>query len=352
MFKNIIKLLICLLILFSCNSCKKRKLGSHCPPNAMILSGVHDPANLIRIDSLLMMYASPIELNSYNLNSKAWSFITDDVYHGSLPEWDQGDTAYWAPSVYQTINGDYRLYHSAVSDEESGRSRIGFATISGIAPELKCDKTIDFVIESEGDSQPFAIDPAVFRDDSNRNWLVYGSHGPGIYITELDEFSGLLKNDPSDKVFDSIDYRFTRIAVNDTTTEENLIEAAYIFNHPENQYYYLFVNWGSCCNGLNSTYNIRVGRSLSPTGPFLDRDSVDMNKGGGTLFLDAKGNSLLDSRYIGPGHAGIYIHSDNNYYFSHHFYDGNNQGTAALAIWKLEWVNSWPSIDPNFRVEL
>ena len=77
-----------------------------------------------------------------------------------------------------------------------------------------------------------------------------------------------------------------------------------------------------------------------------------MNKVGGTLFLDAKGDSLLDTRYIGPGHAGIYIHTDNNYYFSHHFYDGDNEGTASLAIWKLEWINAWPAIDPNFKVEL
>ena len=57
------------------------------------------------------------------------------------------------------------------------------------------------------------------------------------------------------------------------------IEASYLYQH--GGYYYLFVNWGICCKGTNSTYNIRVGRSKQVTGPYLDQSGVDLLKGGG-----------------------------------------------------------------------
>ncbi|MGD0382255.1 MAG: autotransporter-associated beta strand repeat-containing protein, partial [Thermoguttaceae bacterium] len=97
---------------------------------------------------------------------------------------------------------------------------------------------------------------------------------------------------------------------------------------------YLFVNWGSC---TNSTYNIRVGRSTSVNGPFLDQSGVDMAKGGGTLFLDSEGN------YVGPGQIGIYTKSNTEYY-SYHYLDGNNSLSATYGINQMFWTNdAWPS---------
>ena len=34
----------------------------------------------------------------------------------------------------------------------------------------------------------------------------------------------------------------------------------------------LFVNWGACCNGRDSTYEIRVGMADSAAGPFKDKE--------------------------------------------------------------------------------
>ena len=44
--------------------------------------------------------------------------------------------------------------------------------------------------------------------------------------------------------------------------------------------YFLFVNWFGCCAGIDSSYEIHVGRSSSRTGPYLDRDGVEMTNGG------------------------------------------------------------------------
>jgi hypothetical protein len=66
-------------------------------------------------------------------------------------------------------------------------------------------------------------------------------------------------------------------------------------------YYYLFVNHGSCCSGVNSTFHICVGRSRTVTGPYLDRYGDDLAQGGGTLFVAAAG------RQIRPGHFGLLV---------------------------------------------
>merc|ERR1711871_274445 len=60
------------------------------------------------------------------------------------------------------------------------------------------------------------------------------------------------------------------------------------------------------CRGLKSTYEIRVGRGSSPTGPFLDKDGAAMEDNGGTLLLSNTSHTLSGQEMVGPGHAGIY----------------------------------------------
>ncbi len=311
---------------------------------AIIYSDVHDPAQLVEVNGELVLFASAVEWSTYQFGSNNWELKGDDIYANGSPSWYNG-TNLWAPSVFKTSSDELRLYHSAVTDEDNHQSKIGFATVNTSTSNFTFTASSDYVLESQNTEQPFAIDPAVFEDDSNRMWLVYGSHAKGIWMIEIDETTGLLKENPSNKTWDITDDRFIEIANYGGQLDENNIEAAYIYNHPENSYYYLFVNWDVCCSGINSTYNIRVGRSENPTGPFVDKDGVDLINGGGTLFLDANGEIIGNSRFAGPGHSGIYRHSDGKYYFSHHFYDGNNNGEPSLAIWNLSWVDDWPVLN-------
>ncbi len=322
------------------------------PASELVYVGVHDPAQLVRLEGQIVLFASAVEWSTYDAATNAWTLRGDDIYRGNPPSWYQGENAFWAPSIYQTSTGEYRLYHSAVENQDNHRSKIGFAVVRGPATNLTFEAQTDYVVESQNVQQPFAIDPAVFRDDDNRVWLVYGSHAAGIYMVELDEETGLLKDNPSDKTWQADDPRFINIANYGGDLTENNVEAAYIYNHPDTAYYYLFVNWDRCCNGLDSTYNIRVGRSTTPTGPFLDHDGVDLVAGGGTLFLDTRGDTLGNDRYHGPGHAGIYRHTDGNDYFSHHFYNRDANGEASFAVWRLTWEDDWPVIDPAAQVNL
>ena len=52
------------------------------------------------------------------------------------------------------------------------------------------------------------------------------------------------------------------------------IEGAYVLYSPQSQYYYLFCSFG----GLDAAggYNIRVSRSRSPDGPYVDGAGTDM----------------------------------------------------------------------------
>jgi len=106
------------------------------------------------------------------------------------------------------------------------------------------------------------------------------------------------------------------------------------------------VNWGQCCRGTNSTYNIRVGRSVEPTGPYLDREGINLAEGGGSLFLGTEG------RFIGPGHAGL-VQKDGAAWFSYHFYDGEHRGLASLSLRRLDWeTNGWPVLRQLLPVSL
>ena len=96
-------------------------------------------------------------------------------------------------------------------------------------------------------------------------------------------------------------------------------------------YYYLFVNFGGCCAGIDSTYNIRVGRSTSVTGPYYDQSGVCMTNGGGTMVLEST------ARFIGPGHAAIMNDNGTNW-FTFHYYDGNENGYPEIGLMQLNWT--------------
>jgi arabinan endo-1,5-alpha-L-arabinosidase len=318
---------------------------------AIIYSGVHDPAQLVEVNNELILFASAVEWSAYKFGSNNWELKGDDIYAKESPSWYNG-TNLWAPSILKKSSGELRLYHSAVTDEDNHQSKIGFAIVDGPTSDFTFTPSDDYVLESESTEQPFAIDPAVFEDDSGRIWMVYGSHAKGIWMVELSKTTGLLKENPTDKTWDLTDDRFIEVANYGGQLDENNIEAAYIYNHPKNPYYYLFVNWDKCCNGINSTYNIRVGRSDQPTGPFFDKNGVNLKAGGGALFLDASGDIIGNNRFVGPGHSGIYRHSDGKYYFTHHFYDANNNGVPSLAIWNLSWVDGWPVLSTQEKTDL
>jgi arabinan endo-1,5-alpha-L-arabinosidase len=109
-------------------------------------------------------------------------------------------------------------------------------------------------------------------------------------------------------------------------------------------WYYLLGTHGTCCDGANSTYNIRAARSRQVTGPYLDHMGVPALRGGGKLVVGASG------RFVGPGHFGLLDLGDGVQKFSCHYEaDLDRGGRSVLDIRPLLWKDGWPVAGENFR---
>ena len=184
------------------------------------------------------------------------------------------------------------------------------------------DETI--VVSSDGVEDCDAIDSAFLLDPTDgRLWLTYGTYFGFIRIIELDPETG--KRMPGNKPVDiAIDCEATAMMYRDG-------------------WYYLLGTHGTCCDGANSTYNIRVGRSKKVTGPYVDHMGVPMLKGGGKLVVAASGH------YVGPGHFGLIDLGDGLEKFSCHYEaDLIQGGHSVLGIRPLLWKDGWPVAGDNF----
>jgi arabinan endo-1,5-alpha-L-arabinosidase len=283
----------------------------------------HDPSTMITDGSQYYYYCTGQNIVSRSSSNTTYWQAGSSVF-STTPTWTTtavpGFTGYfWAPEI-SYFNNLYHLYY-AVSTFGSQVSAIGMATSTSLSSPLWSDHG-SAVLQSQVGSAFNAIDPAIFTNTDGKMWMTFGSFWQGIYEVQLDPASGLLLS-PSNPVY-------TQLAKNPADPND-AIEASYLYHR--GGYYYLFVNWGN----LNNTYNIRVGRSTSVNGPFLDQSSVNMVSGGGTLFLGTEGN------YVAPGQIGIYTKSNTEYY-SYHYLDGQNNNSATYGISQMFWTNdAWPS---------
>jgi arabinan endo-1,5-alpha-L-arabinosidase len=227
----------------------------------------------------------------------------------------------WAPDII-THQGEHRLYYS-VSAFGKNTSAIGLVTSRALDPtNPDCQwKDKGIIVQSKREDPFNAIDPHLIITSDGRHWMSFGSFWTGIQLLELDPETGGIH--PERK-------QIRQIAWNET------IEAPAILHH--GGYYHLFVNWGQCCRGLQSTYEIRIGRSRSIEGPYLDKNGRDLATGGGTLLLASKDTQT------GPGHASFISESSGIRMF-YHYYDRNRGGYPSLASQPLKWsADVWPEL--------
>ena len=286
---------------------------------------IHDPSTIVRVGSNYWIFGTGWGIRSrFSSDLSRWQAGPPVV--SSPPDWTtstvKGNHGYfWAPDVVQ-VPGRYLLYYS-VSTWGSRDSAIGLATASAPASGSTNLNWQDrgCVLRSTARDEFNAIDPSALLDTSGRLWLAFGSYWSGIKLVELNPATGL------------------RLATNSpiySLAWNESIEAACLYQHGD--FFYLLVNWGQCCQGTNSTYQIRVGRSPAATGPFLDRAGTDLMQRGGSLLLGTDGNR------IGPGHAGILKEGD-RYWLSYHYYDANEHGIPKLGLVPLNWsADGWPGL--------
>jgi arabinan endo-1,5-alpha-L-arabinosidase len=296
---------------------------------------VHDPV-MIKQGNTYYLFCTGMGISFYSSpDMKNWK--KEKSIFESPPKWAvetiPGFKGHiWAPDI-TFHNGQYYLYYS-VSAFGKNTSCIGLATNKTLDPASPDFKWIDYgkVIQSvPGRDLWNAIDPNLAFDDQQTPWLTFGSFWSGMKLVKLNKN---LSEVAEPQEWYTISKRPRDFKTNDNDPGEGSVEAPFIFK--KNGYYYLFVSFDFCCRGINSNYKIVVGRSREIQGPYLDKNGVRMDEGGGSIVLEG------DPDWPGVGHNSAYTF-DGIDYLIYHGYDAKDEGKPKLRISPIQWnSNGWP----------
>ena len=293
--------------------------------------GLHDPSTVIAENGKYYVYATGNGL-PMSISDDGWSWRRAGGVMQAVPGGKPGAAVIarggnntWAPDVIK-VGDKYFLYYAAPGTQP--KAAIGLLvgrTLDPGSPDYTWEDGGP-VVWSDGVEDSNAIDPGVFHDPTNGTlWLTYGSYFGYIRLVELNPKTGTRLHPDRTPV---------DVAINS--------EASIMIVH--DGWYYLLVTHGSCCQGANSSYNIRMGRAKKVTGPFLDNMGIDMLQGGGKLFLGS------GDRYVGPGHFGLLDLGDGVQKFSCHYEaDLDRGGISVLDIRPLLWREGWPVAGDNVK---
>ncbi|HYG25171.1 MAG TPA: arabinan endo-1,5-alpha-L-arabinosidase [Verrucomicrobiae bacterium] len=287
-----------------------------------------DPSSIVKCDDEFWVFYTGRGVPSYRSRDLV-NWQRGPAVFNTAPEWiskavpENRNMSFWAPDIIK-VGGRHLLYYS-VSSMGKMTSAIGLATTPTLNPDDPAYQwTDEGIVVQTVEGQPGdaynAIDPALFQDKDESLWMTFGSYWTGLKLVQLDPKTG--KRLSSDSKLHSVAYNRS-------------IEAAFLCRRDD--YYYLFVNWGSCCQGTNSTYNIRVGRSKTITGPYLDKAGMSLMNSGGSSFLPTANGPL-----IGPGHASMLTANGKDWFVCKFEGDIGMGGQATLAIMPLRWTEAWP----------
>lgn len=302
------------------------------------LWGSHDPA----------IYRDPVSGNYYtyctfgiarrSVDLIRWETIGKIVESPPQESVDWvGGTSIWAPDIIK-VGDEYRLY---CSNSSFGVRQSAIFLAVADSPEGPFIPRGCVLKTSEPDSPVNAIDAnLVVDEETGEHYMVYGSFWGGIHILKLDEKTGLAAEEGIGKC----------LACRPAWTDRS-VEGPYIKYNPDTDYYYLFVSYGS----LSSDYNIRVGRSKSLLGPYLDpngREMTDLNDDRNEIgYMIACGYQWFDGLgYMGPGHNSVLRDFDGEWYLAchireHHFTEPQ---IATMHIYKMLWTpDGWPALVPQ-----
>ena len=336
------------------------------PDNLHLNINVQDPSMIKHDGKYYMFHTGRGIANWVSRDMENW--IRLDPIFPATPEWTESvvpdfDNHIWAPSI-SYHDGTYYLYYS-VSSFGRNNSVIGLVTNQTLDPQDPEFDWVDqgIVIESVPERDMWnAIDATLSFDEAGTPWLAFSSNWMGIKLVQLEDdlktvairpegnewhtiaerhrYWKLDERDAGDSANPELDYDELypdSILRLNRQSENGAIEAPFIFRKAD--YYYLFVSWDRCCRGENSTNKVVVGRSESITGPYLDKNGVRMDYGGGTLVV--KGND----KYAAVGHNSVYTFEGTDYLVAHG-YDLSDVGRSKLVILEVLWDDKgWPVVN-------
>ena len=297
-------LIVALFVVFACASAVAQLAGE---------PYIHDPSTVVQSDG-----------KYYTFGTGRGGLISDDGYTWRAGAVRPGGGV--APDVIKVGDRYYMAYAvggGGMSGGHASKVKVMWnKTLDPKSPDFEFHD-VGVAASSDGVEDCDAIDPA-FLYAKGHLWLSYGTYFGYIRIVELDPKTGrrLAGNKPVDV---AIDMEATDLLYRDG-------------------WYYLLGTHGTCCDGANSTYSIRVGRSRNPTGPYVDNMGLPLLKGGGKLVAAASG------RHIGLGHFGLLDLGDGVQKFSMHYEaDLDRDGRSVLDIRPLLWKDGWPVGGDHFE---
>ena len=346
----------------------------------------HDP-QIVLADGVYYMTGSH-QVLAKSSDLKNWSYIGNgnnvfsNLFSGKLPAFDfvgkneEGGYSVWAANTfYNETMKKYVMYFCttssyiksnlcmAVSDKPEGKFEYVDTFLYSGFTKSQTDKTNLYEVLGknadiskylklggyDNEKWPNCIDPAVFVDENNKMWMVYGSWSGGIFLLELDPTTG--KPIHPDK----------KLCEENSTVDEyygyklvggghHSIEGPYITYSKESGYYYLFVSYGGLTS--NGGYQIRQFRSNNPTGPYVDAKGNELGSEEDYMNYGLKmmGNYTLPSlsvTYMAPGGQSVFQDEKENYYIVYHqrFDDGqefHEPRIHRLYLTKDGWFTASP----------
>lgn len=305
--------------------------------------GVHDPSVIKAGDTYYIFGSHLAAAKSTDLvrwemiSSLSQNHLVDEsglfqTYTSEIAEgirWTDGFTGNWAANVIASPEGKFWFYYNhcgqqnpdvtdAVAEVCHNRSYLGLAEAESIEGPYQ-DRGVflrsgyrnaaefaEFPLDNgqttwRGAQDPNVIDPAAYYDKNGELWMVYGSYSGGLFVLAMDKTTG--KPKPGQGYGKRVvggDYR--------------AIEGPFMLYSPVSDYYYLFYSVAGFA--LNDGYNIRIARSKTPDGPFLDPAGNDIaNQSGlaiggkllgGFEFVSLHGDKTKTWGYQSPGHNSAY----------------------------------------------
>ena len=249
-------------------------------------------------------------------------------------EWTKGEHqgCLWAPDIIK-VGDEYRLYCS--NSTWGVRQSCIFLAVSD-----KAEGPFEYrgIVLKTSDELPVnAIDANIIEDvKTGEQYMVYGSFWGGAHALLLDKETGLAAEEGIGTCLSCRPKWMSAAA-----------EGPYVIYNEKTDYYYLFISYGS----LKSDYNVRVGRSRSVLGPYIDfngREMTDLtdaeNEVGFMAFCGYKWND--GKGYMGPGHNSVLHDKDGSWYLVCHIREKNFYGTgepSTMQIRKIFWTeDGWP----------
>ncbi|KNG86413.1 arabinan endo-1,5-alpha-L-arabinosidase D, partial [Aspergillus nomiae NRRL 13137] len=334
---------------------------------------IHDPT-VINVNGIYYAYGVGEHIVIHQASDLAgpWRQIGSVLDQDSIiPKGDRAKP--WAPTTIE-VNGIFYCYYS-VSNAGCRDSAIGVATSQTPGPGGWTDHGA--IIQSGtgqgSEEHPFnevnAIDPAVLVTD-DQGLLIFGSYWSGIWQVPLNEDLCSVGNTTGSNAHHLAKHPQPEQVKSPNQNPNPLcrdssgrrpVEGAYISYHAP--YYYLWLSWGQCCdydpNNLppsGEEYSIRVGRSESPHGPFVDKQGKELVEGGGELIYGSNNDVYAPGgQGVLTGETGdiLYYH----YCESHFRYPRTSKLTrsvnttlsydfweAQLGYSYLGYIDGWPIV--------